>query len=34
VPQRGLDDGAVVIIRWNAANNSWVPASKVGGAPL
>jgi branched-chain amino acid transport system substrate-binding protein len=34
VPQRGLDDSAVVIIRWNAANNSWVPASKVGGAPL
>ena len=34
VPQRGLDDRAVVIIRWNAANNTWVPASKVGGAPL
>jgi branched-chain amino acid transport system substrate-binding protein len=34
VPQRGLDDSAVVIIRWNAANSTWVPASKVGGAPL
>jgi branched-chain amino acid transport system substrate-binding protein len=34
VPQRGLDDRAVVIIRWNQANNTWVPASKVGGAPL
>jgi branched-chain amino acid transport system substrate-binding protein len=34
VPQRGLDDRAVVIIRWNAANNTWVPASKPGGAPL
>jgi branched-chain amino acid transport system substrate-binding protein len=34
VPQRGLDDRAVVIIRWNEANNTWVPASKVGGVPL
>jgi branched-chain amino acid transport system substrate-binding protein len=34
VPQRGLDDRAVVIIRWNEANSTWVPASKVGGAPL
>jgi branched-chain amino acid transport system substrate-binding protein len=34
VPQRGLDDRAVVIIRWNEANKTWVPASKVGGAPL
>jgi branched-chain amino acid transport system substrate-binding protein len=34
VPQRGLDDRAVVIIRWNAANGTWVPASKAGGAPL
>jgi len=34
VPQRGLDDRAVVIIRWNETNNTWVPASKVGGAPL
>ena len=34
VPQRGLDDRAVVIIRWNEANSTWVPASKIGGAPL
>jgi branched-chain amino acid transport system substrate-binding protein len=34
VPQRGLDDSAVVIIRWNEANGTWVPASKVGGVPL
>jgi branched-chain amino acid transport system substrate-binding protein len=34
VPQRGLDDRAVVIVRWNATNGSWVPASKPGGAPL
>jgi branched-chain amino acid transport system substrate-binding protein len=34
VPQRGLDDRAVVIIRWNQANTTWVPARKVGGAPL
>ena len=34
VPQRGLDDRAVVIIRWNEAKSTWVPASKVGGDPL
>jgi branched-chain amino acid transport system substrate-binding protein len=34
VPQRGLDDRAVVMIRWNEANNTWIPASKVGGAAL
>jgi branched-chain amino acid transport system substrate-binding protein len=34
VPQRGLDERAVVIIRWNEANSTWVPASKPGGAPL
>jgi branched-chain amino acid transport system substrate-binding protein len=34
VPQRGLDDRSVVILRWNAASASWTPASKIGGAPL
>ncbi len=34
VPQRGLDDRSVVILRWNAAAAGWVAASKVGGAPL
>ncbi len=34
VPQRGRDDRAVVIIRWNEAKSTWVPASKVGGDPL
>jgi branched-chain amino acid transport system substrate-binding protein len=34
VPQRGLDDHAVVIVRWNEANGTWIPASKAGGAPL
>ena len=34
VPQRGLDERAVVIIRWNAANNTWDPVSKPGGSPL
>jgi branched-chain amino acid transport system substrate-binding protein len=34
VPQRGLDDRSVVILRWNAATAAWVPASKVGGVPL
>jgi branched-chain amino acid transport system substrate-binding protein len=34
VPQRGIDDAAGVIVRWDAAKSSWVPASKMGGAPL
>jgi branched-chain amino acid transport system substrate-binding protein len=34
VPQRGLDDHAVVIVRWNETNGTWVPVSKGGGAPL
>jgi branched-chain amino acid transport system substrate-binding protein len=34
VPQRGIDDRAVVIIRWNEARGTWIPASKVGGDPL
>jgi branched-chain amino acid transport system substrate-binding protein len=34
VPQRGLDDSAVVIVRWNEASGTWTPASKAGGVPL
>lgn len=34
VPQRGIDDRAMVMIRWDAAKNAWIPASKFGGAPL
>ena len=34
VPQRGIDDRSVVIVRWNEADQSWVPASRAGGAPL
>lgn len=34
VPQRGLDHENVVIVRWNETNNTWLPASKAGGAPL
>ena len=34
VPQRGLDEHNVVIIRWNEAKNTWIPASKAGGALL
>jgi branched-chain amino acid transport system substrate-binding protein len=34
VPQRGLDDQAVVIIRWNEATSTWIPVSKPGGAPI
>jgi branched-chain amino acid transport system substrate-binding protein len=34
VPQRGLDDQAVVIIRWDGTKSTWVPVSKPGGTPL
>ena len=34
VPQRGLDERNVVIIRWNEARSAWVPVSKPGGTPL
>lgn len=34
VPQRGIDDRVMVIIRWDTAKNAWIPASKIGGTPL
>lgn len=34
VPQSGFDDGACVIVRWDAARSRWVGASKPGGQPL
>jgi branched-chain amino acid transport system substrate-binding protein len=34
VPQRGLDERNVVMIRWNEAKSTWIPASKPGGTPL
>jgi branched-chain amino acid transport system substrate-binding protein len=34
VPQRGIDNENVVIVRWNSSNSSWTPASRAGGAPL
>jgi branched-chain amino acid transport system substrate-binding protein len=34
VPQRGLDDRNVVMIRWDESKNAWIPVSKPGGAPL
>jgi branched-chain amino acid transport system substrate-binding protein len=34
VPQRGLDERNVVIIRWNEAKSTWIPASRAGGALL
>jgi branched-chain amino acid transport system substrate-binding protein len=33
-PQRGLGDDSVVMVRWNAAGQSWTALSKPGGAPL
>jgi branched-chain amino acid transport system substrate-binding protein len=34
VPQRGIDDRVMVMIRWDPARSTWIPASKIGGAPL
>lgn len=34
VPQRGLGPSGVVIVRWDAANDTWDGVSKPGGVPL
>jgi branched-chain amino acid transport system substrate-binding protein len=34
VPQRGVDVGSVIVVRWDASKNAWVGASKPGGDPL
>jgi branched-chain amino acid transport system substrate-binding protein len=34
VPQRGVDVNSVILVRWDAAKNSWVGVSKPGGQPL
>lgn len=34
VPQRGIDVNSVVIVRWEAGQDTWVGASKYGGHPL
>jgi branched-chain amino acid transport system substrate-binding protein len=34
VPQRGLDGSTTVMVRWDPSKNTWVAASKLGGAPL
>jgi branched-chain amino acid transport system substrate-binding protein len=33
-PQRGLGRDAVYIARWDASNESWIPMSRGGGAPI
>jgi len=33
-PQRGLNAGSAVIIRWDRTKKTWAAASKIGGAPL
>jgi hypothetical protein len=33
-PQRGLNAGSAVVIRWDRTKKSWVAASKIGGLPL
>ena len=32
--QRGLQENAALIVRWDATKHSWVPMSKPGGDPL
>jgi branched-chain amino acid transport system substrate-binding protein len=34
IPQRGMDDRAIVITRWDPAKPAFVAVSKSGGAPL
>jgi branched-chain amino acid transport system substrate-binding protein len=33
VPQRGIGQGAVVVVRWNPGRTEFDPVSKLGGAP-
>jgi len=33
-PQRGLSLDDVLVTRWEAAQNSWIPVSKPTGIPL
>jgi hypothetical protein len=33
VPQRGLNEQSVIITKWDAQKDWWVPVSKPGGAP-
>lgn len=32
VPQRGIGQSSIVMVRWDADKDSWIPASKFGGA--
>jgi branched-chain amino acid transport system substrate-binding protein len=34
IPQRGLDDSAVLMVRWDPAKNTWIGISRPGGTPL
>jgi branched-chain amino acid transport system substrate-binding protein len=34
LPQRGLDDGNVIVIRWDPGKATWVGVSRPGGMPL
>jgi branched-chain amino acid transport system substrate-binding protein len=34
IPQRGLDQSAVIMVRWNQEAQTWVGVSKPGGTPL
>jgi branched-chain amino acid transport system substrate-binding protein len=34
LPQRGLDDGNVIVIRWDPSKATWVGVSRPGGRPL
>jgi hypothetical protein len=32
--QRGIGQGAIVMVRWDTARSEFVPVSKLGGQPL
>jgi hypothetical protein len=34
IPQRGVGASSVIMVRWDAAKDSWVGVSKFGGEPL
>jgi len=34
IPQRGIDDAAALVVRWDPDKTTWIPVSKLGGRPL
>jgi branched-chain amino acid transport system substrate-binding protein len=34
IPQRGIDDSAALVVRWDPDKTTWIPVSRLGGKPL